>query len=134
MSESNGFAGREELAATCKTRRYTEAVVDGKRYRLQSLTERERSEWENVQTGKDGNHDPKKTHFIKPKLVSLCLVDGNDRRILHDGDVEWLADSDAGKLGVLFEACLDHCKVQRNEIEGGGKNSETTHDGDLPTN
>ena len=101
-------------------RRYKALSVDGDEYRIQSLTELERTKYELDLQGKKG------FAFEKAKRLFLCrtLVDDNGNRIFQDSDVDQMENVDGGLTGLLYDEASTHCGYKKDEIEELVKNSE----------
>ena len=124
--EGNGFADRASLLGA-KARRYTEAEILGKKYRFQSLNEREKSEYDARPLDKSGNIDQKKVSQQKRRLIVATLVDGAGTRILTDADLPLLEEIDGAITGALYDAAHAHCGIGKDGVAEQQKNSETTH-------
>ena len=123
MSESNGFASREQLLAPA-TRRYREVVlpVRGLKLRVQNLTEEEYAAFARyVQNKKDAMGSLLKS---RRALVIRCVVDGAGNLVFTDRDYDALAKWDAADLQALQEACADHCGLNDDGLENLRKNCE----------
>jgi len=102
-------------------RRYLDFVFDGEQYRIQSLNERERAEYEiQLQDKKNGYQ------YEKMRRLFICkvLVDAAGQRILTDADQESLKAVDGRLLGMLYDQAQTHCGYDKSEVETLIKNSE----------
>lgn len=102
------------------TRRYKDLVVDGESYRIQSLTEAERSKYElQLQDKKNG------FQFEKARRLFVCktLVDENGSRILQDSDEPLVENIDGGLVALLYSEAQKHCGYEKDEIKDLIKNS-----------
>jgi len=110
---------REQFLAKT-SRRYKDLSVNGDSYRIQSLTELERTEYEIALQGKKG------FAFEKARRLFVCktLVDADGKRLLEDNDEEQLKNVDGGLVGLLYEEAQAHCGYKKDEIEELVKNSE----------
>lgn len=97
-----------------RERRYTTVEIAGLGLcRLQSITERERLEWELGQYTPKGAYDPKRVPLQRTGLIALCLVDAGGLKILSRADADALADHcDAAVIDALFDACKRHANME----------------------
>jgi len=110
---------REKLLSKTQ-RRYKEFQFDGDSYRIQSLNEAERAEYEiQLQT-------TKKYDWEKSRRLFVCktLVDDNGQRLFSDADQESLKQVDGRIVGVLYNEAQKHCGYDQDEIETIAKNCE----------
>ena len=113
-------------------RRYT--VVDIPelgRVRLQSITEKERAEYDRHLLDDKGRPDLKRANYHRARLIVLCVVDEEGRRILGDEEAKKLPDlMDAAVADRVFEACQKHCNGETDL--GNSKGLQTTPTDDSP--
>jgi hypothetical protein len=102
------------------SRRYKDVVIHGESYRIQSLTELERTQYEIALQGKKGFAFEKARRLF----VCKCLVDADGKRLLLDSDEEQLKNVDGGLIGLLYSEAQEHCGYAKDEIEELVKNSE----------
>lgn len=123
---SNGFLDRAAFLAK-KDRRYTTVdLPTGGTLRLQSLTERERSGYEAWMLNKKGDGaDPKKLVEFKRKMVVLCAVDAEGKRLLNDSDMDAMAHMDSADIDAACTAARKHCKFDDEDFESLVGNSES---------
>lgn len=121
MSESNGFASKADLLGRAK-RRYTTVDVFGLKFRIQSLTEGERSRLEasalNEATGRPYRDGIERTRRLG---IALALVDGNGNRLYSEEQAEELADVDSAYTERLWEAINQHCDLKLATAEEIGE-------------
>lgn len=102
-------------------RRYVEVEVPelGTSFRLRSLTERERSSFEAslVKNGKLVNLESQKR-----RLLCLCLVDSENKRMLQDDQLEQLAEIDGAITGRLADAAFKLVGLSDSKTEEAEKN------------
>ena len=73
--------------------------------RVQSMTGKEREDWENSITETDRKGETKiNTKHIWAKLVMACAVDETGKRLFTEGDVPVLADKNVAALTRVFKA------------------------------
>jgi hypothetical protein len=131
MSESNGYATRDEFLATSK-RRYRDVPIAGKKYRIRSLTEGEWSELQLVTLGvKEGIDREEGIRTSDARLIVATVVDANGQLIFKDTDVARLAYCDAGITEPLVKEIRKHCGAAG--VEDSLKNFGATGDGDSPS-
>ena len=131
MTEGNGqLAGREALLSPCKRRHTIEDIPGVGRCRFQSLSERERSQWEQRLRNKRGDVIPAREREVRRALVALSWVDGDGARVLSDEDIKCDAFDNADMLPVakMAAAVMAHCGLDESDIEDSEKNSEATPD------
>lgn len=115
-------------------RRYVDAPLpDGRKLRLRSLTDREKSDYENeILTSKGGlNHS--KVKAARRRLIVLCAVDEHNEVMLSAADVARLEEVDGAVTSAAYDAARIHCGFEAGDIEGLVKNSELIPDCSSPT-
>jgi hypothetical protein len=117
---------REELLSPA-TRRYEDfQTYDGRQFRVRSLTERERSEFEAAIL--DGNGRPKRDRLVaaRRRLICMTLV-GPDNELLFsqydDKAMNALAEQDGRLMDDIYEAAATHCGIKNSDVEAIAKNS-----------
>lgn len=110
---------RDQLRKRCQ-RRYRELTIDGIDFRLQSMTEAERSSVELSPLPR-----------LRAVLIATCLVDEDGDRLYTDSDedIDELLKLDSRITVPLSDAISDHCQVA--ELEELVKNFEETPDAAL---
>jgi hypothetical protein len=110
-------ATRELFLAPPKPR-YTDfpLPVSNLTVRIRSLTELERTQFENSRYGRDGKLIPGRLEDTKARLICLCLVDAAGGQLLKTGDEQAVLQMDSADTGALYDACWDHVgfAVKRN--------------------
>lgn len=133
MSEHTAkLATREELL-TPRPRRYKvldPLPISGLVLRVQSLSEREGSAYEDAawRTAKNGQREiiPEKLRNAGPRLIVLCAVDADGKRLFTDADAQLLADNlDKADAESAYDQCAAHIGLRKQDIEALAKNSET---------
>ena len=110
---------REQLLSKTQ-RRYVELKIGDDTFRLQSLTEKERTDYElALQDKKTGKISFDKTRRM---LIARVLVDEHGNRLLTDADVDALQSVDGRITGMLFSEAQKHCGYDDDEIENLTKN------------
>jgi hypothetical protein len=114
---------KESFLAKAK-RRYVEVLYDGECYRLQSLTERERAQYElQLQDKKLGRATDASIEKMRRLFVAKTLVDEAGSRLFSDEESEQLGEVDGRIMGLLYERAQRHCGYDSKEIEELAKNS-----------
>jgi hypothetical protein len=131
------IASRDALIQLCQ-RRYAEIELSdvGVVVRIQSLSEKEKSDYETVLISKNGRGILKdRLADATRRLIALCVVDENDKRVFTDNDLSVISSMDAAVASRIYDACQEHCGFNRGDIEGAVKNSEavSVQDEDSPT-
>lgn len=101
--------------------------VRGVKVRIRSLTEREVSEYQSATIAKKG--DGLRTDRLKDanrRLIALCLVDGDGNPYVTPAMQSEMSDWDAADTSFLYDACAQHCGLNKSDIEDLVKNSEAT--------
>ncbi len=118
------IASRESLLNRTN-RRYTEVTVDGVKYRIQSLTEGEKSRYENSITNSKGSVKLQ----ARMQLLIATVVDDEGNRLFPSDDYSAMAQVDGALTGKLFNEAIEHCGFQEADIDELVKNSEATRNG-----
>ncbi len=111
--------------ATARRYKVVELPVSGHTVRIQSLTERELSNYEASawKPGKVGQEmDPAKIKTAGPRLIVLCMVDAAGNRMLNETHVAKLAEWDSFDVEFLHKACNVHVGIGRTDLEDLEKN------------
>ena len=124
---TNNLINREALLGKTKRRYKTVDLPGGETARIQSLTEREKSEYECSVLSTRGRAVRSKMTAATRALIVLCLVDNAGNRILADTDMEQLAAVDGGVTSAIYAAACEHCGFTADDIESLVKNSESVH-------
>lgn len=121
------LATKEALLGATK-RRYRTVPIEGVgEFRIRSLTERERSNYEASLLSKSGGVVRDKMLTSRRRLIALTLVDESGNLLLSEEDVERLEDVDSSVTVMLWEAARDHCGFTEQDIEDAVGNSERIH-------
>ena len=127
------IADRAALSALGRRRHDTFALPEsGLIVRFQSLSEIELSEYDNAPLKRDDENDKvivdeevQKTS--RARLIILCLVDDDGKRILTDSDLDWVCSWDPKDTLPLSERLRDFCGItdaveRRRRREAAKKN------------
>jgi hypothetical protein len=117
----NGHAGRTEFLRPAE-RRYAEFSVRGfGKVRIQSITEKERHQFESSLLNESGAFDKNRAAYGRVKFITLCVVDADGYRILSDSDVPTIYEQqDAAVIEAIYSRCKEHCNIEEDQE----KNSE----------
>lgn len=133
MSDGNGFLGREEFLAP-QQRRYATVTMPGfGMVRIQSLTEREKSDFETAAMTVKGGLSRRKLEEARRRLIVLCIVDANGNRLLTEQDMPTLENLDGAVSTRIYDECRRHCGFDEEDIETLVKNSEAIAGSVSPT-
>jgi hypothetical protein len=125
------LTSRDDLLARCK-RRYNTVSIDGMQFRLQSLSEAEKSRFEKQVINK-------KTGEVymsaRRRLLITMLVDEDDNPLLSGSDLDLLGEMDGAIVGKLFDAASEHAGFGSAEaVEELEKNCSDIQDAILVSN
>lgn len=111
------FADRAALSRLGQRRyNFMTLPVAGIVVRFQSLSEIELSEYDNAPIKRDDDNDKVTVdeavqNTSRARLIILCLVDGDGKRILTDADLDWVCSWDPKDTLPLSEVLRDHCGI-----------------------
>jgi len=120
------IANRSALIQLCQ-RRYAEIELSGVGVvvRIQSLSEKEKSDYETVLISKNGRGILKdRLADATRRLIALCVVDENDKPVFSSEDLTVISEMDSLVASRIYEACQEHCGFNRGDIETAVKNSD----------
>lgn len=120
------IATREQLIGLCK-RRYVEVEIPELEatVRIQSLSEKEKSDYETRLISKNGRGILKdRLADATRRLIALCVVDQNGSRLFSNNDLSVIAEMDSFVSSRIYEACQEHCGFNKQDIETAVKNSD----------
>lgn len=118
---------REQLLSKAQ-RRFTTVEIFGESYRLQSLTEVERSEYEVAALDKDGKVQIKNLKKTRQLLIAKCLIDDDGKRLFGDHETHFIGALDGAICGALYREAMKHCGYDSDDIGAMEKNSEVATD------
>lgn len=118
------YATRDDLIGQPLQRRFADVEIQGKKFRLSSLSAGEANSLTCRHMAADDEDDRAKALASLPaRYIVQCLVDDKGNRILGETDVVKILDNwDASFTADLAAACQKHCGA----TEDAEKNSETT--------
>lgn len=124
MSEQS-LSTKEQLLGRNKRRYcYVDIPETGDRVRVQSLTEKERSEYELSTRNSTGKKFDAALESSRRRLIVLVCVDESGHRIFADTDIAFVEAMDNTVTSAIFEAAWLHCGFARRAIEAEAKNSD----------
>lgn len=92
--------------------------------RIRNLTEGEKSKFENSILTSKGSLSVSKLDLARCRLIALCVVDAQGRRLLSDADAEALLEKDGALTARIYDECRKHCGFDEDDIETLAKNSD----------
>lgn len=134
MSEKHSAA--VDLLNLKGQRRFGQAVVPAHniRYRIRSLSERERNEFEaKLMNPKTGAVKVDRLKLAKVGLIAMCIVDIDGNRVFTDAQAKELLDVDSAITDSLHEQISDFVGFSDGDVDKLVKNSGTTAKGGSPT-
>jgi len=126
------LCSREQLLGLTDVRYCTVDVADLS-FRIRSLSEAEKSEFETSILSSEGKYSLAKIKRQRRRLIAICLVDQSGGQLLKGDDQNALKDVDGLVTSRLYDACREHCGFEEGDIEGLVKNSDKIPDDALPT-
>ena len=130
---TNNLINRDALLGKTARRYDIVTLPGGDCVRIQSLTELEKSEYENSVISARGRAMRSKMLIACRQLVVLCVVDGEGNRMLSSDDISAMSGLDGAVTAAIFTAARTHCGFEEGDIEGLVKNSESVRVEDSPT-
>ena len=126
--------GRNELLAPAQ-RVYEVVDTSLGPVRIQSLTERQRSQWEADSLDRNGKLSKKGLLTAKARIIAESVVDEKGEKLFTPMDVDRLQDLDASVSNKLADACqrLSGISEADTDIEELEKNSEEIPSGSSPS-
>jgi hypothetical protein len=120
------IANREALLKLCE-RRYSTVDIPERdiSIRIQSLSEAEKSQYETCLIAKNGRGIMReRLQDATRRLIALCVVDEDGKRIFSDSDLSAIANLDSYISSRIYDACQEHCGFNKGDIDETVKNSE----------
>lgn len=111
---------REQLLKKT-AKRYLDKIIFGEEYRIQSLSEREKAEYEIKLQDKKAGMSTKKARAL---FLCRVLVDDSNQRTLRDEDVDAVGEIDGQIASAIYSTALEHNGYDETDIEDLVKNSE----------
>jgi hypothetical protein len=126
MSEGNGFVTRENALQQAKRRFAVVEIPDWGKFRLRSLTELERSRFENSMRDKRGQVSSGRLVDMKFRMIVLGCVDAEGNQLFRDSDIGELKNQDSKNTNALVEEIQKHWGMSDTDVEDLEKNYEPT--------
>lgn len=129
------IASREALLKLCE-RRYSTIDIPERdiSIRIQSLSEAEKSQYETCLIAKNGRGIMReRLQDATRRLIALCVVDEEGKRIFSDSDLSAIANLDSYISSRIYDACQEHCGFNKGDIDETVKNSEGINVDDFTT-
>ena len=98
--------------------------------RVKNLTASERDAFEDSTTTQRGNNLELNRKNFRAKLVALCVVDEDGKRIFGDADIHKLGAKSAAAMDLLFAAASRLSGISKDDEDELLKNSESDPSGD----
>lgn len=112
MSEKNGYATRDELFGQPLKRRLADVEVNGRKFRLQSLNDRELSHLNASVYDEDGEVSPEQAAMLNARWIVACCVDSDGQPLFSESDVSSIQDLDGGFVQTLGAKCREHVHAE----------------------
>lgn len=96
--------------------------------RIQSLTEKDYSDYQASFLGKDGKPVPARLKAANRVFISMCVVDDDGARLITGENVARLEEWDAADTHYLYGECSKHAGISTDDIEGLIKNLDETRE------
>ncbi len=105
-------------------RKFDSIVYEGESYRLRSLNEGEKLDYEiSLNDGKAFD-----SKSLRVRLVRLCLVGDDDLPLLTKDDEKAMRQLDGLLLGLLYDKATKLCGYDKEELDKIAKKSELAAD------
>jgi len=112
------YATKFDLMSKAKERRYCDVTIPGYgTYRIQSMTELERSQTELLLM----DENKEKAITYKSAIIAACLVDDKGNVMFADHEIGLISDLDCAVTNCLFDAIAAHNSI---DVDGTKKNLE----------
>ena len=125
MSESNGYMTAAALFAGPPKRQYADVMVQGRKFRLRSLTAAELNsvDAEHVAALASGDKSGAKRALstLPARRIAQVCCDGNGDRIFNDDDVTRILELPSALVAELASACDSHLSLS-TDLEDVEKN------------
>lgn len=89
----------------------------GGEVRIRTLTGAERDAYEGSMIRQRGTNTSMNYDNLRAKLVTLCVVDGDGKRLFSNADAVLLGKKSAAALERVFEACQKLSRLRREDID-----------------
>lgn len=85
--------------------------------RVQSLTEKERSNYEAASMIAKGKKAIDRTRDMKRRLIVLCLVDQDNKPMYSLSEAHKLEEIDSRITSIIFTKCVDHIGIEEEDLD-----------------
>ena len=128
-NESNGKSASAADIFAFTDRRYVKETNPqfGVTVRGQSWIEKEKSDYEFLLMGTRGAVDQKRLMVSKRRMIVMCQVDDDGKRVHSDGDESRLEGVDGMLTSWMFTLFSAHVGFGTDEVEELAKNSDAVH-------
>lgn len=146
MSENGVLATADQLFSQPSVRRFRggkedpgedlKLPISGMVVRIRSLTDKEYSAYEMAVVNarrRGGGIREERMKDASCRLIVLCLVDANGNQLATKKHVAAIGDWDLADSRYLYDACVEHCGINSDDMETLVKNSGRTIDDSSPT-
>lgn len=117
---------REALLNATDVRYHDVPLPNGTKARIRSLSEFERSEFDSSVLDSRGDFSTDRLKRQKRRLIALCVVDEEGKRLLKDSEAEALRPVDSAITSALYNAIRIHIGMDEGDLEElVGKSEET---------
>lgn len=133
---SDQLATLDELFAGPSRRRYKTIgplPVKQCRVRIRSLTDAEVSDYQMAVVSSKGTSQAARMRDANARLICLCLVDADGNPLCAAEHVKQILQWDAADTLYLYDECVRHVGLRRQDIEELVKNSESAPAGEPST-
>jgi hypothetical protein len=96
---------------------------------VRELTGAERDTWEASVVKTNGAAVSIDSHNMRAKLVALCIIDDEGKRLFTEKDVVKLGNKAAAALDRVTDVARKLSRIGEEELEDLGKDSSTTRSG-----
>lgn len=129
------MATLDQLFGTGPKRRYKTVTLPvlGCTLRIQSLTEKDYSDYQASFLDKSGKPVAARLKAANRVFISMCVVDADGSRLITGENVARLEEWDAADTHYLYNECSKHAGISTDDIEGLVKNLEATPENSTPT-
>lgn len=129
------YLSRDDILAA-PSRQYRDVDVPGwgGTVRVRSLTGTERDAFESSLTVTRGGKQKSNTANFRARLVSLCLVDEDDKLLFSQADIAALGSKSVADLQAVFDVCNEMNNISDDDIDsltsdfGGEADAASTSD------
>jgi hypothetical protein len=109
---------REQIEAKRRVRKYVEVVIDDATWRLQSLCESEKSDYEySLQSRKPMKSQEERIKAARVALLVRVVVGEDNQRIFADDDEIVFMEQDGRDIAILHDAASKLCGYTKQDEE-----------------